>query len=494
MTVDETRTRTAGSEETMEWSRRELAGFWLRVAALGVDLVVVVAAAALLAGLVVPALVGVVADLPLPGTVDEAALTLWLLVGLGVLVLVLYDVLATAGAGGTLGKRAAGIEVRDQASGQRVEAGVAAGRMITRVLSLLPVTLGFLWAGWSARKQTWHDLLAGTVVVRRRHLPAELRWPEVGAASALPMLALGRSSSELAPAPIEAAPTASPDPDAEPAEAEPADDEPAEAELADADPADAELAEAEPTDAELAEAELAEAELAEAEASEPRGAEPPDAEPGDPDSHEPADPELAEAEHRESAVSESEGQQPTDTLSSALDEVLAEADARPDDAEPEPAPEPEPEPAVAPEPEPALAPEPEPEPAPEPAGQPADPNLVAIQRAELAAESAGWLEQVAEQVDPRLDAVTPHWRDAPQAPAARACAFGLLIGYLASMYPHMQQDLDRAAEAHPSFTTLPEGQRLATLQSIAADPRRAAAWLGPLIDAEDPDQMARLLE
>jgi len=125
---------------------------------------------------------------------------------------------------------------------------------------------------------------------------------------------------------------------------------------------------------------------------------------------------------------------------------------------------------------------------------PPDPNEVAIDRAGLPAPSAAWLRQVAAQVDPRLDRVAPAWRESPQAEPARACAFGLLLGKLAALHPHMREDLSRTAESHPSYSTLPAGNRLATLEQIAAEPARAAAWLGPLIDVTDPAVIARLTE
>jgi hypothetical protein len=123
-----------------------------------------------------------------------------------------------------------------------------------------------------------------------------------------------------------------------------------------------------------------------------------------------------------------------------------------------------------------------------------DPNLEAIRRAGLNRDATGWLEQVAMQVEPRLDRINPAWREQPQHDAARACAFGLLLGHLGAIYPHMEGDIGRVAEAHPSFSTLLEGSRLATLQQIAQDPGRATAWLGPLIDVDDRERVRRLLE
>lgn len=125
---------------------------------------------------------------------------------------------------------------------------------------------------------------------------------------------------------------------------------------------------------------------------------------------------------------------------------------------------------------------------------PTDPNLVAVRRANLPDDLAGWLDEVAAQVDPRLDRVAPDWRGSDQAEAARACVFGLLLGYLGRTYPHVRGELSHVAEAHPSFSTLESGSRLATLEQIVADPGRVAAWLGPLIDVDDPERMRAIIE
>lgn len=123
-----------------------------------------------------------------------------------------------------------------------------------------------------------------------------------------------------------------------------------------------------------------------------------------------------------------------------------------------------------------------------------DSNLAAIELARLPEESADWLRKVAAQVQPRLDRINPAWSSSPQAEAARACAFGLLLGHLANKYPDMRDDLAAAAEAHPSFSTLDAGSRLQTLEQIAQEWPRAAQWLGPLIDVEDPQRVGMLFD
>lgn len=129
-----------------------------------------------------------------------------------------------------------------------------------------------------------------------------------------------------------------------------------------------------------------------------------------------------------------------------------------------------------------------------PTGEDASGNARSIAAARLLPETAGWLHAVAAQVDARLDHAAPGWRERGDVTAARACAFGMLLGRLAQEHPQAGADLSRVAEAHPRFATLLAGSRLETLMQIAAEPRRLAAWLGPLVDIEDPEQLARLLD
>lgn len=127
-------------------------------------------------------------------------------------------------------------------------------------------------------------------------------------------------------------------------------------------------------------------------------------------------------------------------------------------------------------------------------GEPSDANLVANRRADLEPDVEAWVDEVANQVEPRLSRINTEWTTQPQAEAARACAYGLLIGHLAHLHPHMRSELSQVAEAHPSFTTLEAGARLETLEQIARDHQRSAAWLGPLIGTEDAGRVAMLFD
>ncbi len=41
------------------------------------------------------------------------------------------------------------------------------GRYFAYLVSIVPLLLGFIWVAFDARKQGWHDKLAGTVVIRQ---------------------------------------------------------------------------------------------------------------------------------------------------------------------------------------------------------------------------------------------------------------------------------------------------------------------------------------
>ncbi len=66
----------------------------------------------------------------------------------------------------TPGKMAIRAHIVDAKTGGKPSLGQLVGRYFSYYLSALPLGLGFFWVGWDAKKQGWHDKLAGTVVVR----------------------------------------------------------------------------------------------------------------------------------------------------------------------------------------------------------------------------------------------------------------------------------------------------------------------------------------
>jgi uncharacterized RDD family membrane protein YckC len=77
----------------------------------------------------------------------------------------------------TLGRRATGIRVLDASSGTPIGVGRALGRSLFRLVSGLACWLGFLWMLWDPKKQTWHDKVVSSVVVRASAVPAGAAQP-----------------------------------------------------------------------------------------------------------------------------------------------------------------------------------------------------------------------------------------------------------------------------------------------------------------------------
>ena len=65
----------------------------------------------------------------------------------------------------TLGKMALGLKVTDE-SGRRISFARASARYFGKILSRMTLLIGYIMAGFTARKQALHDLIAGTLVVR----------------------------------------------------------------------------------------------------------------------------------------------------------------------------------------------------------------------------------------------------------------------------------------------------------------------------------------
>lgn len=119
------------------------AGFWIRFAGWLIDAILV-------------GVVGLVLQLiePTIGTI------LSLLGGI-----TYYTLLEGGPKGQTVGKMAVGIRVYDLANGGPIGYGRAFIRYIGRIVSSLPIFLGYFWMIWDKEKQTWHDKFAGSVVV-----------------------------------------------------------------------------------------------------------------------------------------------------------------------------------------------------------------------------------------------------------------------------------------------------------------------------------------
>jgi uncharacterized RDD family membrane protein YckC len=125
------------------------AGFWRRFAA------------ALIDGIIVGTVISI-----LSVVLHSAGYVLGLLLGLAY-----FTYLEGGPRGQTLGKSAMGIRVISFDSGGPIGYGRALIRYIGRIVSSIPIYLGYFWMLWDREHQTWHDKFAGAVVVPESAYP-----------------------------------------------------------------------------------------------------------------------------------------------------------------------------------------------------------------------------------------------------------------------------------------------------------------------------------
>ncbi len=68
--------------------------------------------------------------------------------------------------GATPGKMVIGARIVDAMTLSKLGVGQAILRYIGYYVSMIPLLLGLIWVGFDARKQGWHDKIAGTLVIK----------------------------------------------------------------------------------------------------------------------------------------------------------------------------------------------------------------------------------------------------------------------------------------------------------------------------------------
>lgn len=136
------------------------AGFWKRFAAAIIDYVILVALSALV-GWVAGNFYGATAGAPDEKTAEAIGSVVGVIVWW-----IYYASLESSARQATPGKRALGIKVVDQQGG-RISFGRATGRHFAKFVSGLILMIGYLMAGFTAKKQALHDMMAGCLVVNR---------------------------------------------------------------------------------------------------------------------------------------------------------------------------------------------------------------------------------------------------------------------------------------------------------------------------------------
>jgi uncharacterized RDD family membrane protein YckC len=146
----------------------EYAGFWRRFVAYLIDAMVLGVLSAIAALAVEAAMGNLNASLtPQERFARPTFLMEWSAVLAMLIVQWLYFAIMESWHQGTLGKLAMGIYVTNEAGGN-ISFFTATLRFFAKIFSALLLMIGFLMAGFTEKKQALHDLVAGTIVVRRR--------------------------------------------------------------------------------------------------------------------------------------------------------------------------------------------------------------------------------------------------------------------------------------------------------------------------------------
>lgn len=152
----------------MDETEYEYAGFWVRLGATLIDTIILMA-------ITYPLLVSIYgwqyfnSEKFISGPADF--IISWLLPIVGV---IWFWTKKEA----TPGKMALSLRLVDADSGKALSVGQSIGRYLAYFVSVLPLCLGFMWVGFDAKKQGWHDKLAGTVVIRSKNRgPKAVRFP-----------------------------------------------------------------------------------------------------------------------------------------------------------------------------------------------------------------------------------------------------------------------------------------------------------------------------
>ena len=142
----------------MEQSDLEYVGFWARVGAAMIDTLLILAITApLVTSVYGPGYWSASAFIKGPADL----LISWVLPAIAIVLFWIYRQ-------ATPGKIAISARIVDAKTGNAPSAAQLIGRYFGYYVSIFPFFLGLLWVAFDARKQGWHDKLAGTVVVRTK--------------------------------------------------------------------------------------------------------------------------------------------------------------------------------------------------------------------------------------------------------------------------------------------------------------------------------------
>jgi len=102
------------------------------------------------------------------GTVDPLGITVMILGYVLLFAFVIWNSVFRQGrTGQSLGKKVLGIQVVKLDTGQFLGVGTAFLRWLMATILGGLCLLNYLWPLWDAKKQTWHDMIVGSVVTKK---------------------------------------------------------------------------------------------------------------------------------------------------------------------------------------------------------------------------------------------------------------------------------------------------------------------------------------
>ena len=147
---------------TNEASDVKYAGFWRRFVGWLIDLLILIVITHW-----VLVFVSSFLSTPIPDTLSFSAPwpKILALIGVDFIIIALYYTLLEASLiQATVGKYIAGLKITDT-GGSRISYGKAFARRVYSLISTIPIFTGYLVTSFTPRKQTFHDMIAKTVVV-----------------------------------------------------------------------------------------------------------------------------------------------------------------------------------------------------------------------------------------------------------------------------------------------------------------------------------------
>jgi uncharacterized RDD family membrane protein YckC len=156
------------------------AGFWLRFVAIIIDGIILAIAGWIIIGPIL-ATMGIASGMSLSDLTDPTDVAAMMgvfaaMFGVSYFIKLAIDILyhafmETSKYQGSIGKMALGLVVTD-INGQKIDFSKALIRNLCKIVSGMILCIGYIMAGFTDKKQALHDMIAGTLVMKKSQVTA----------------------------------------------------------------------------------------------------------------------------------------------------------------------------------------------------------------------------------------------------------------------------------------------------------------------------------